>query len=244
MSRISNYPKGCSVLWDQMKDKIEASTSLENAAQRFTEGIYQEFKDSIVLIRLFAVIPFRELPEFNQRFVTQLANSAGISQLIKEKTLVLSLLGTQGIKTEWNKRLNSKGHIGIPLASADFIDRMPMMSRLLKELGVDLNWINSDDTEIVVKKIGSMSGVFYVPDAATTTDHIGRKIIAAQDFVKTYNIKTVFGLGGSYMGRFFIVTIVFTNESLDKNTVTQYVPIIHSFKASTMLLVIKGKIFL
>ncbi len=64
--------------------------------------------------------------------------------------MVLSLLGTRGEDMRWNDRRNSQGHVGIPLVSADFIDAIPMMSRLLKELGLDLNWIASDDTESIM----------------------------------------------------------------------------------------------
>jgi len=94
--------------------------------------MYDEFEESIVLARLFATVPFGELPAYNQEFVNKLADSTGITQLINDKTYILSLLGTHGVEENWNARLNSQGHIGIPLASADFIDSIPMMSRLLK----------------------------------------------------------------------------------------------------------------
>ena len=45
------------------------------------------------------------------------------------------------------------------------------------------------------------------------------------------------------MGKMFIVTIVFTNETMDKTTVTKYAPIINSFKGATMKLAMQKKIF-
>jgi len=243
MSKICDPAMNFRVIWDKMENKVKSCMCLENAAQKFTEVMYGELKDSIVLVRLFGAIPFGNLPDYNQKFVSKMAGSAEISHLIKETTLILTLLGTQGKEAAWNNRVNSKGHIGVPLVSIDFINRIPMMARLLKELGIDLNWIDSDDTEMVIKKSGSMSGVFYVPDAKTTTDNMGRKIIASQEFVEKYNIKTVFGMGGSYMGKMFVATIVFTNEALDKTIVTKYTPIINYFKGATMNLAMKKKVF-
>jgi two-component system, NtrC family, sensor kinase len=243
MAKASDSAMDSIAIWDKMKNKVESCMYLENAAQKFAEVMHNELKDSIVLARLFCAIPFGDLPDFNRNFVARLAGSAGISHLIKDSTLILSLLGTHGKETAWNDRINSKGHVGIPLASTDFVDRIPMVSRLLKELGIDLNWISGDDTEIVIKKSGGMSGVFYVRDAETATDNMARKIITSQDFVRKYNIKTVFGMGGSYMGKIFITTIVFTNETLDKETVTKYTPIINYFKGATMQLAMGNKIF-
>jgi hypothetical protein len=118
-----------------------------------------------------------------------------------------------------------------------------MMSRLLKQLGFDLSWIDSKDTEIVTKTMGAMSGVFYVPDAKTTVDVKGRKIIAATEFVENYSVKTVFGVGGAYMGGTFITIIVFTRESLEKSLVEPFILVVNYFKTSTMRLVMEGKMF-
>ena len=182
-----------------ISNETKGATLLEYAAQKYIDIIYEKFKDSIVLVRLFATIQFKDLPKPNQIFVNKLAKSAGIASLIKDNTFILSLLGTNGENQQWKNRYNSKGHIGIPLASSDFIEEIPMMSRLLKELGLGLDWIDADDTKIVSSTIGKMSGMFYVPDAKITTDKKGRKIIVADDFVSKYGVKTVFGIGGGYV---------------------------------------------
>jgi hypothetical protein len=229
-SRIENGIKGC--------------VCLEDAAQKITDVMYDEFKDSIVLVRLFATVPFGELPAPNQKFVTGLAASAGITSLINDQMLVLSLLGTRGEEPAWNSRHNSQGHVGIPLASGDFIESIPMMSRLLKAMGLGLDWIDSQDTEIAKKAMGTLAGVFYVPDAKTAVDRENRKIIAAQDFVAAHNVKTVFGLGGSYMlSKTFVVLIVFTREAIKEHEVRLYTPIINIFKTGTTHLILDNKVF-
>ena len=54
----------------------------------------------------------------------------------------------------------SKEHMGIPLISSAFVGAIPMISRLLKELGVPLDWIDSHDSEIIKKTVGSSPEYF------------------------------------------------------------------------------------
>ncbi|MGA8240235.1 MAG: hypothetical protein WB818_06640, partial [Desulfobacterales bacterium] len=72
----------------------------------------------------------------------------------------------------------------------------------------------------------------------------GRKIIAAQDFVEEEKVKTVFGVGGCYLGTsLFFTTIVFVREFVDKDMVERFMLQANKFKTATLRLVIKGKIF-
>lgn len=231
-------------LRNKTEQVLQNCSSLEDASQKFIEIFYEEFSESVILARLFATVPFKKLPAANQDFVSNLAESKGISHLLSDKTLVLSLLGTRGRKDNWNDRRKSNEHVGIPIVSLDFIDSIPMMSRLLKELGVEVNWIDREDTKIVIKLRGSKAGVFFVCDASTDTDQKGRKIISAQDFVEEYKIKTVFGFGGGYgVSENFITTIIFTTETIDRTKAEQLMFMINMIKSATTELVLKGKIF-
>lgn len=219
-------------------------TSLEDAAQKYMSILYEALSEAIILSRLFATISFEELPSPNKEFVKNLAQSTGVSELIKERTLVLSLLGSRGAKPEWNDRRNSQEHIGIPLASSDFIDRIPMMSRLLKQLGCGIDWIDKNDTGLVAKSFKDLSGVFFVRDASNEKDNKGRKIIAAQDFVEEEKVKTVFGIGGCYLGTsLFFTNIVFVREFLNKDMAERFMLQANKFKTATLKLVTERKIF-
>jgi len=157
---------------------------------------------------------------------------------------VLSLLGTRGVEEAWSDRRNSQGHVGIPLVSADFIDSIPMMSRLLKEWGVDVtSLVNENSPEVEVQSSGKMAGLFYVYNALTAVDQKERKIISAQDFVKAYKVKTVFSLGGVYLGKTLFTTIIFTNELLEKSFISKFLPLVYYFKTATLKMVLEGKIF-
>ncbi len=231
-------------LQNKMKGIAHESNTLADAAQQYMSILYDELKESIILTRLFATIPFKDLPKSNKEFVKTLAHSSGVSKQIKEETLILSLLGTRGAKPEWNDRRKSKGHVGIPLASSDFIDKIPMMSRLLKQLGAGIDWIEETDTKLVAKTFKNISGVFYVKDAETEVDNKGRKIIAAQDFVKEEKVKTVFGIGGTYVKTsLFFTNIIFLREFIEKQMAEQFMLQANKFKIATTGLVADGKIF-
>jgi hypothetical protein len=230
-------------LQEKMNPIIKAETSFEEAAQKNTTCVYDEFKEAIVLNRLFLTLPYSVLPDQIKTFVDRLASVKKIGHLVEDQTLVLTLLGTSGVEAGWNDRSKSQGHIGIPLVSAEFIEAIPMMSRLLKQLGLGLDWIDSKDTEVVKKTIGSMSGMFFVPDAKTEIDQKGRKIIADQNFVTNYQIQTVFGYGGGYLGSNSIfVNIIFLRETLDKRVVDQFASVMSFFKNITRDL-LKDKLF-
>lgn len=217
---------------------------LEDAAQRYMSVLFKELHDSILLARFFAAVLLHKLPEENRAFVEQLSEDKGVGSLLTDNTPVLSLLGSRGIEEAWNDRRNTSGHVGIPLVSVDFIEAIPMMSRLLKQMGLGLEWIDSNDTALVVKTAGKMGGIFHVEDASSELDSKGRKIIAAQDFVQKHGVKSVFGVGGGYLGTdIFFTTIIFTNEYVDRDIIQRFMLQANIFKTSTMSLAIDGKIF-
>ncbi len=227
-------------LWDRIEPEVKRSPTLEGAAQSLITALHTEYADSIVLARAFLTVPLSTLPTSNQGFVRTLAGE-GASEL-EDRTAVLSLIGSSGQESQWNDRRNSEGHVGIPLISSTFVDAIPMISRLLKELGVPLTWVDTRDSDIV-EKLGSSAGLFFVENAAETTDQEGRKIIAAQEFVTKYGVKSVFGLGGAYFGDHMLVAVVFCRDLLSRGDAEPFASILDSFKASTIGLLERGRVF-
>src|SRR5262245_7688192 len=127
-------------LWTSVERRIKLATSLEEAAQALAAALYTQFAESTILARVFITVPFAALPPLTQAFVRALPGAAAA---LTEATPVLSLVGTQGQKPEWNDRRKSKQHRAIPLISVEFVDGIPMIARLLRELGVPLDWIES-----------------------------------------------------------------------------------------------------
>lgn len=226
----------------QFQRAINRSTSLEAAAQAYSRLVYDALHESIVLLRVFATVPARDLPAPNRAFVTALAESSG--QRLHDDTLVLSLLGTMGDEPAWCDRRRSASHVGIPLVSREFVTQIPMISRLLQQLGIELDWFERNDTAIVGQTFGLQSGVFYVDDAATAVDRQGRNIITAQSFVANYGVRTVFGVGGGYVGTPVYTTIItFCRDHVERTQAEQFRTHIDRFKAETEALAKQGRIF-
>jgi two-component system NtrC family sensor kinase len=226
----------------QFQQTINRATSLEAAAQEYTRLVYEALHESIVLLRVFATVPARDLPAPNRAFVEDLAKSTG--QQLHGDTLVLSLLGTMGVEPAWCDRRLSTSHVGIPLISREFITRIPMISRLLQQLGIELDWFERNDTAIVGQTFGLQSGVFYVDDASTAVDRQGRNIIAAQEFVSKYGVQTVYGVGGGYVGTPVYTTIItFCRDRVEQAQAEAFRTHIDRFKAETETLAKQGRIF-
>jgi hypothetical protein len=229
-------------LEERMETDLSGAETLEAAAQRFCEVLQQTFAESTVLARVFATVPYDALPAATRAFVQRLAG-AGMVQ-IKPKTPVLSLLGTRGRLPRWNSRHLSEGHLGIPLASAEFVDAIPMIASLLKQLGVAIAHAEDVETAIVTQSLGKAAGVFYVDDAEDAVDSQGRRIIAARDFVREHGVRTVFGFGGAYaITGTFVVTILFTSESVARGQAERFMRLTNRFKAATMRPVGRRQIF-
>jgi hypothetical protein len=230
-------------LWAQMEPGVQQSESLEYAAQQLVTKIYTQFEESVVLARVYLTVPCRDLPSANTEFVKKLVSATPAASELKPTTPVLSLIGSYGQEKDWCDRRNSKGHVGIPLISSSFVDAIPMISRLLKELGVPVEWVDSHDAEIIVQTVGQSAGLFFAENAAEATDRLGRKIIAAQDFVSSYGVRSVFGMGGAYPGGEMIVIVVFCRDTVSRGVAENFLPLANLFKEKTGSLVGPAKVF-
>ena len=227
----------------QLEPRVHEVNTLEDAAQELVASLQEKFDESVVIARAFLTVPYGSLPPKNREFVQQLAESAGAAADLKPATPVLSLIGTYGQETDWRDRRKSKGHVGIPLISSSFVDAIPMISRLLKELGVPMTWVDSHDSEIIAKTMDPSGGLFFVDNAAEATDHQGRKIIAAQDFVSAYSVKSVFGTGGVYPGGQIVVIVVFCRDAFTKAAAERFLELNSWFRNETGSIVQDTKIF-
>lgn len=223
-----------------LAERLRPSASLRDASQRFISFIQEQFAGSVALARLYATVPYSLLPEDDRRFVRALVGAE--ARRIQPSTLIMSLLGTRGAAAEWNDRTLSKGHRGIPLIDARFVEALPMVARMMTELGVDASLFDAPEVD-TRSFIGGINGLFYVEDARTAVDKSGRRIIPAETFVHHHGIRTVFGMGGSYLGGEIVVAILFCRELVSRQTAERFASLIHKFKLSTTQLVGFGKIF-
>ena len=236
-------PVAITDLWAGVESGIAQASHLEHAAQELATAVHSQFEESVTLARLFITVDFGSLPASNQAFVRDLAASAGAGSDVTDSTPVLSLVGTHGQETDWNDRRNSKGHVGIPLLSASFVGAIPMISRLLNELGLSLDWVDTRDSGMVQKTIGQSAGLFFVEHAGEAMDGEGRKIIPSQDFVSEHGIKSVFGVGGAYPDDAIVAMVAFCRDQFSRAAAEHFLPLVSLFKSRTAGLVAAGRIF-
>jgi len=229
-------------LWSRVRPQIAGASSLEEAGQALAMALYRRFGELILLARVFVTVPFGQLPGAEQRSVRELA-AAGRAPDLTDSVPVLSLLGTDGEEQDWQDRRQSKGHLGIPLSSTSVVSAAPMISRLLNEMGVPIEWADSHDPQIILNAIGSTAGLFFVKNAATATDTAGRKIIPARDFVDKYGVKSVCGTGGAYSTGQIVVIVLFWRDVLSRAVAERFVALASLFITETSRLVDPAKIF-
>ena len=217
--------------------------SFAEAAQKFVEILFEELEESAVLFRLFVTVPYAVLAERERSFATELAQARGFADEVNDDTSVVCLLGTRGKEASWNDRRESARHFAIPLTNASFIQTIPMVSRLMSDMGTGLEWVDKQESRILVKSFGRMARVLYVEDAVTARTSDGFNIVPDQDFVAANGIKTVLGLGGAYLNSSIVTVILFTNEIIPRRTVEKFMPLINTFKVATMKLVSEQRMF-
>ena len=223
--------------------EIATAPTLEAAAQLFCDRFYATFVDFTVLVRVFATLSYGTLSGADRTFAgTYLARGGEVPQLDRH-TPVLTLLGTRGIEDAWCSRSTSRDHRAIPLLSDEFVDDIPMIARLLGEIGFP-RFANRGAWQFVSRDTVDVNGLFFVGDALSSTDERGRRIIPSTNFVERYGVKTVFGFGGPYTADpTFLTAIVFARRSLSRLQAARFTPFIGEFKAATRAQVDRGAIF-
>ena len=230
-------------LWDTIEEQSEACAFLDAAAQNCTDLLYDRVQESLALVRVFATLRHQALPDTERVRCEKMAADHKIETLLSDETITLALMGTRGVQESWNYRAQSRDHLCIPLVSSEYVESIPMIASLMKDMGIGLEWLDTKDTHIVVHNRGRSAGMFYVEDALTSVDNKGRKIVPCQAFVREHQLKTVFGVGGAYPDGTFIAIVFFTRDALTRLDIERFLPLVHALKAGTMSVVTGGRFF-
>lgn len=228
--------------------KIEREVTLaapfEQVAQRCCDAFYETFQESVVLVRLFVTLPYGYLPADEQAFADGVARKKNVAEAILPKTPVLTLLGTRGTNPSWNDRRVSASYRAIPLVSVALVESMPMTAALFRTIDPSLAWLAAKDPQIIEKAWGSgPAGLFFVDDAAQSLDAQGRKIIPVQDFVKEYEVKTVFGIARGYRDGVLFAMLVFLRHSMNRERGRTFLPITTTLRSAALRAIDAGTVF-
>lgn len=184
--------------------------TMEEVAQEITRYLYEHLVDAdgkpaCALVRLYKTHAFGELPPDVADFVRAASDPEPDAD-----ARCLTLLGTAGDLPEWNSRHASVGHKAIPLLSAQMVERLPMVHRLITQLGVDVEAILHADPDAARVHANRIYDVFHVSEAE------GSPVLPAQDdFVVPHRIRSAVGFGGIlYSGDFYAV-VMFSKVPVD-----------------------------
>lgn len=191
------------------------SHTMEDVACKIVNYLYNNLSDKetgdkcCALVRLYKTHSLEGLEPELQQFALSMLNTQHTFPSLK----CLTLLATAGEIEEWNSRKNSKGHKAIPLPSEKVVNAFPMISNLVKQLGIEIQKIIVPDPNIIMDLEQKAYNVFYVDNALDNP-----YIPAQEDFVIPFNIKSVLGFGGILpLGDMFAV-IIFLKIKISKET--------------------------
>ncbi len=210
------------------------ANSMEEAATRTVQYFHNNLRDgrtgakATALVRLFQTVAYGELDTDLRGHALQALAGHPESPAMK----CLALLGTAGVKPEWNSRKCSVGHQAIPLPSAEMVVRSPMISQLLHQLGVEVTTLLRRDPALLVDLEQKTYNIFHVPEAR------GSPYVPAQeDFVIPYGIRSVVGFGGILPSGNFFAVILFTTVTVTRETADLFRPLALSVKLALLPLV-------
>ncbi|MHB8588433.1 MAG: hypothetical protein ACYDA0_06230 [Candidatus Dormibacteraceae bacterium] len=184
--------------------------SLEDAAYKTVQYLYSTLWDpsrdrpATALVRFYRTINFADLDPSLQGYAASAMRPSKPWPSMK----CFTLLGTAGELPEWNRRQTSAAHRAIPLSSRVAIEKLPMVSRLIRDLGVSVDALVDPPVSETTSDPGVPLNVFYVQRAE------GHRSVPDQRFVREHGIQSVVAFGGSISTSDLWTIIIFTQVEL------------------------------
>lgn len=189
------------------------AASMEEVAERVVQALYRDLvirpgeERACALVRTFVTIPYADLGPEQQAFARRVLPGVEANPAMK----CLTLLATAGQEAAWNSRRTSTGHQALPLASSESVSRSPMISQLIRQLGVELGSLLASEANVMLDVSQHTFNVFHIPEA------LGSPYIPAQgEFVRPYGIRSVLGFGGLLLPGELFATILFTRTPVSR----------------------------
>lgn len=213
-----------------LREMGENSPSLSQLAERIVRYLHESCRDetgrpACVLVRFFKTHRYTHLDPALRDYVNRLPGVGTPAP----STPCLTLLGTVGELPEWNAPDRSVGHRVIPLPSRQIVERFPMISQLMRQLGVEEASILHPDRALLVDAQAQVYGVFHVPDAE------GSPYIPAQeDFVRPFGVRSVLGFGGLLPDGELFAVILFSRVRVPVETARLFATVALSVKVAVL----------
>ena len=189
----------------------EGATTADDAAQRIVSCLFECFRAPesgapvCPLVRLFRTVPTSSL---SPEETAEVIDAVGPDEL---PNMVLSLRASRGVQPFWNEPARSRAHRLIPLASPRVLERMPMISGLIAQLGLPPGVFSGspfgpDDP-------CALFDVFHVEDAR------GSPLVPDQaEFVQPFGVRSALGFGGVFQPSQVFVVVLFSSVTVPRAT--------------------------
>ncbi len=231
---------GLSSLEEAIGRHGSAAPTLQSAARAFVDALLELAPATTVLARVLVTQPYRDLPSEEHAFVDRLAKERGVRARLRPDTPVLTLLASRGVRPAWNDVRGSLGHRAVPLTDGRFVRTIPMVGRMLEDLGYPIDALPSGDARPPGPRLGDGMGVFHVRDAAEPENEA---VVPSRAFVVEHGVRSVFGLGATYVDGSVLVVLVFSRDLVDRETVMGLAPLAATLKRRTYPAVAAGRVF-
>lgn len=199
-----------------MRKLAREADSLETVSKLCVQYLHEQLIDpktgrsACALARFFKTCRYDSLPKDLQ---VEASNTLSESGEMPGNVRCLTLMGTVGERAEWCDRRASAGHQAIPLTSETAVSRIPMISQLIKDFGLDISCVLAPETQLLMELERKTCNVFYVPKA------LGSSYIPAQEsFVKPFGIRSVVGFGGLLPTSDLFSVILFATVAVPEET--------------------------
>jgi hypothetical protein len=207
------------------------SQSMEETANNIVRYLYEELGNqrtgerACALVRFYKTHPYGELPPALREFACGVLGG----DAPPPSTKCLTLLATAGDRPEWNAKQSSVGHQAIPLPSPELVTRLPMISQLIKQFGIEVETLLAADPTKLVDLKERTFNVFYVPDA------VGSPNIPAQaEFVIPSGIRSVLGFGGVLPSGDLFAIILFSKVPISGEIAEMFKPLALNVKVAVL----------
>jgi hypothetical protein len=204
---------------------------LEDAAQAMVQHLYDQLRDGrdtsriCALARFFVTRPFGRLDAAQQASARQLLGGTSVASSLR----CLVLMGSAGLRPEWNDPKLSASHRAIPLASEAMVQRSPMISQLVRQFGLEVQTLVAPDPRLLVDLEQKSYNVFHVSQAQNSPH-----VPAQGDFVVPYGIRSVVGFGGLLPSGDLFAVILFTRVPISRETADLFRPLALSVKLAIL----------
>ncbi len=207
------------------------ASSLEEVAAAVVHEVRDWFVDKatgmpvLPLVRFYVTSRWGDLePELKD-----FALAVGTDARARADVICLTLLATAGEEARWNDRRASIGHKAIPLPSMEALKRLPMVARLVDQLGVDPHRLVAPDRVVIVEDTRRALDIFHVPEARDSP-----YVPDQEAFVIPYGVRSVVGLGGALADGHLFALLLFSSTPIPASALDAFTAMALSVKVALL----------